>query len=127
MRPLRDGGLTVATEVQRAADRRNGRKSTGPRSSRNSFRHGLSRPAALGQADEARIERFALEEPKIVKLPSPSNLGARQGGLTWSFFATRARAAKIERLNAELDQHGSKCDWLYRMVHKHFLTMRESG
>jgi hypothetical protein len=56
----------MATERQKAANRRNARKSTGPRwnggkrrASRNSFRHGLSRPAALGKADEEWIERFA--------------------------------------------------------------------
>jgi hypothetical protein len=56
----------MATERQIAANRRNAAKSAGPsskagkrRASRNSFQHGLSRPAALGSSDQDWIERFA--------------------------------------------------------------------
>jgi hypothetical protein len=58
----------MPTERQIAANRRNATNSTGPRSkagkgraSRNSIRHGLSKPAVFDASDREWIERFALE------------------------------------------------------------------
>jgi hypothetical protein len=58
--------LTVASKRQIAANRRNARKSTGPRSSagkrrtsRNSYRHGLTARLTLSTKRAKRIERLA--------------------------------------------------------------------
>jgi hypothetical protein len=58
--------LTIATERQIAANRRNARKSTGPgsragkrRASRNAYRHGLSYGVAAAAAFAKRIEALA--------------------------------------------------------------------
>ena len=56
----------MATEKQIAANRANARRSTGPKtalgkmvSSRNSFRHGLSRPSRLGFAMSSEVHAIA--------------------------------------------------------------------
>jgi hypothetical protein len=56
----------MATERQIAANRANARRSTGPKtalgkmvSSRNSFRHGLSRPSRLGFAMSSEVHAIA--------------------------------------------------------------------
>jgi hypothetical protein len=60
------GALTMATERQIAANRRNARKSTGPRTragkkraSRNSYRHGFSYGVAAATAFAGHIEALA--------------------------------------------------------------------
>jgi hypothetical protein len=56
----------VATEKQIAANRANAKRSTGPKSaagkmvsSRNAYRHGLSRPLSLGADTLAKLEAIA--------------------------------------------------------------------
>jgi hypothetical protein len=56
----------VATEKQIAANRANAKRSTGPQSaagkmvsSRNAYRHGLSRPLSLGADTAAKLEAIA--------------------------------------------------------------------
>jgi hypothetical protein len=57
----------MASEKQIAANRANAMRSTGPkpaagklRSSRNAFRHGLSRPLPSDPATSAKIDRLSL-------------------------------------------------------------------
>ncbi|HMF07283.1 MAG TPA: hypothetical protein VKE72_09770, partial [Methylocella sp.] len=61
-----DGGLTMASERQIAANRRNARKSTGPRSgagkkraSRNAYRHGLTLSVTSTAAYAKQLDKFA--------------------------------------------------------------------
>jgi hypothetical protein len=56
----------MATEKQIAANRANAKRSTGPKtangkmvSSRNAYRHGLSRPLSLGPDTSAKVEAIA--------------------------------------------------------------------
>jgi hypothetical protein len=97
----------MATERQIAANRRNAGKSTGPRSTAgkrrargNSFRHGLSRPAAPGSSDQDWIDRFARAATKGCRTAITLELARSAACAQLDLVRIgQVRAATIERLN----------------------------
>jgi hypothetical protein len=90
----------MATEKQIAANRANAKRSTGPKtangkmvSSRNAYRHGLSRPLSLGPDTSAKVEAIAQavmgEGAAEEQLVSATEFARAQLEL-WRIRATRA-------------------------------------
>ena len=108
-----NGGLTMASERQIAANRRNARKSTGPRSgagkkraSRNAYRHGLTlsitSTAEYAKQLETLVRKIAGDTKDAIKLERARAIAQADLELTQ---VRRAKVALIERASAfgELD------------------------
>jgi hypothetical protein len=119
----------MATERQIAANRRNAAKSAGPsskagkrRASRNSFQHGLSRPAALGSSDQDWIERFARAATKGLRTVVTLELARSAARAHLDLLRIRkVRAASIQQLNINFEKWlsagGSSMDQKRNMTH----------
>src|SRR5262249_13647853 len=107
------GGLTMASERQIAANRRNARKSSGPRSgagktrsSRNAYRHGLTVSITSSEGFAKQLDKLAREIAGDTEDPS---LLERARTIAQAKFdlarVRRAKVALIERASAfgELD------------------------
>ena len=108
-----NGGLTMASERQIAANRRNARKSTGPRSgagrkraSRNAYRHGLtlsiSSTAAFAKQLDKLVHKIAGDTEDEIVLERARAVAQAELELA---RVRRAKVALIERASAfgELD------------------------
>jgi hypothetical protein len=104
----------VTTERQALANRRNARRSTGPRSrggkqrsSRNSYRHGLTTPLITAQEHAKRVEKLArkiaADAPDFVTLEYARAAADAEFGVA---RVRQAKVALIERMFAfgELEQ-----------------------
>jgi len=105
----------MATERQIAANRENAGRSGGPRSqagkrraSRNSYQHGLSRPATFGSLDEDWVERFVRAATKENRNLVTLELARSAAVAHLDILRVRqARAASIKQLDAALDKRRS--------------------
>jgi hypothetical protein len=102
----------MASERQIAANRSNAARSGGPRSqagkrraSRNSIRHGLSRPATLGYSDQKWVERFVRAATKGHRTLVTVELSRSAAWAHLDLLRVRqTRAAGVKVLNADLER-----------------------
>jgi hypothetical protein len=96
--------LVMTSQAKIDANRRNARRSTGPRSAagkaracRNALRHGLSVRASYDQAAAAQIEEFAVELCPASTIPEERDLALRAAEAEVDM--SRLRQAKVNLVN----------------------------
>jgi hypothetical protein len=96
--------LVMTSQAKIDANRRNARRSTGPRSAagkaracRNALRHGLFVRASYDQAAAAQIEEFAVELCPASTIPEERDLALRAAEAEVDM--SRLRQAKVNLVN----------------------------